>query len=150
MKTKTILLVEDNPDDVKLTQRALRENKITNELVVMNDGVEAMEYLTGTCTAPPDGTGILPAVILLDLKLPRMDGLELLHRIRADDRLKLLPVVVLTSSREETDILKSYDNGANSYIRKPVDFEQFSEAVRELELYWLILNESPPEIAPTP
>lgn len=148
MKTKTILLVEDNPDDVKLTERALRANKIANELLVVNDGVAAMEYLTST--AASGRTGALPSVILLDLKLPRMDGLELLHQIRADERLKLLPVVVLTSSREETDILKSYNQGANSYIRKPVDFEQFSEAVRELELYWLILNEPPPEAAPTP
>ncbi|TSA35838.1 MAG: response regulator [Verrucomicrobiaceae bacterium] len=143
---KTILLVEDNPDDVKLTKRALRENKIANELVVVSDGVEAMEYLAEASTAAEEGTGTLPSVILLDLKLPRMDGLETLRKIRADERLKRLPVVVLTSSKEETDILRSYDHGANSYIRKPVDFEQFSEAVRELELYWLLLNEPPPEI----
>lgn len=143
---KTILLVEDNPDDVKLTRRALRENKIANELVVVSDGVEAMEYLARASTAASEGTGTLPSVILLDLKLPRMDGLETLRKIRADERLKRLPVVVLTSSKEETDILRSYDHGANSYIRKPVDFEQFSKAIRELELYWLVLNEPPPEI----
>jgi len=145
---KTILLVEDNPDDVKLTKRALRDNKIANELVVVSDGVEAMEYLDRACTAAAEGTGTLPSVILLDLKLPRLDGLETLQQIRADERLKLLPVVVLTSSNEETDILKSYDHGANSYIRKPVDFGEFTEAVRELELYWLLLNEPPPETAP--
>jgi len=147
---KKILLVEDNPDDVKLTRRALRENKIANELVVVSDGVEAMEHLAKASAAASEGTGTLPSVILLDLKLPRMDGLETLRKIRADERLKRLPVVVLTSSKEETDILRSYDHGANSYIRKPVDFEQFSKAVRELELYWLILNEPPPEIAPAP
>lgn len=146
---KTILLVEDNPDDVKLTRRALRDNKIANELVVVSDGVEAMEYLAEAGTAAAEGSGTLPSVILLDLKLPKMDGLETLRKIRANERLKLLPVVVLTSSKEETDILKSYDHGANSYIRKPVDFEQFSEAVRELELYWLLLNEPPPGVAPT-
>jgi len=143
MKLKTILLVEDNPDDVRLTRRALKQNNITNDLVVMNDGVEAVDYLIKTVT--DGGQGVLPTVILLDLKLPRMDGFEVLRRIRADERLKRLPVVVLTTSKEDLDILKSYDLGANSYIRKPVDFEQFIEAVRQLGLYWLLLNETPPK-----
>ena len=140
--SKSILLVEDNPEDVRLTKRALTRNNITNELVVLTDGVEALEYLVKASHAEP---GALPTVILLDLKLPRMDGLELLKEIRADERLKRLPVVILTSSKEETDIIKSYDLGANSYIRKPVDFEQFTEAVRCLGLYWLLLNEPPPK-----
>ena len=144
MSKKFILLVEDNPDDVQLTKRSFKQNNITNELKVVNDGVEAMEYLTQACTA--GGSEVLPTVVLLDLKLPRMDGLEVLRRIRADDRLKRLPVVILTSSKEEQDILKSYDLGANSYIRKPVSFEQFNEAVRQLGLYWLLLNEPPPEV----
>lgn len=144
MSKKSILLVEDSPDDVQLTKRSFKQNNITNELKVVNDGVEAMEYLTQACAA--GGAEVLPTVVLLDLKLPRMDGLEVLRRIRADDRLKRLPVVILTSSKEEQDILKSYDLGANSYIRKPVNFEQFNEAVRQLGLYWLLLNEPPPEV----
>lgn len=136
MKDKSILLIEDNADDVKLTLQALKKNNIANEVVVAVDGVEAMEYLAGGMP--------LPALILMDLKLPRMDGLELLRHIRATDRLKRLPVVVLTSSRETQDILKSYDLGANSYIRKPVDFTRFIEAVNQLGLYWLLLNEAPP------
>jgi len=146
MNSRIILLVEDNPDDVQLTKRALKKNNITNKLVVVNDGVEALAYLTGAVTAPDGKSAMLPAVTLLDLKLPRMDGLEVLRQIRGNDRLKLLPVVVLTSSKEELDIVKSYDLGANSYIRKPVDFEQFNEAVRQLGLYWLLLNEPPPII----
>jgi len=145
MKPKTILLVEDNPDDVRLTERAFVQNKITNDLVVANDGVAALDFLHKACESNPGGNGLLPAVILLDLKLPRMDGLELLRRIRSDDRLRCLPVVVLTSSTEDRDILESYHLGANSYIRKPVDFEQFNEAVRQLGLYWLLLNEPPPK-----
>jgi two-component system response regulator len=144
MKTKVILLVEDNPDDVKLTRRALKQNNISNDLVVMNDGVEALEFLERAAVEATAGTGCLPAVTLLDLKLPRMDGHELLKRIRANPVLRRLPVVVLTSSKEEQDIIRSYDHGANSYIRKPVDFEQFTEAVRQLGLYWLLLNEAPP------
>jgi two-component system response regulator len=136
MKDKTILLVEDNPDDVKLTLRALKNCNIANEVAIANDGVEALELLSSL--------NPLPAVILLDLKLPRLSGLEVLKRIRADARLKRLPVLILTSSKEDQDILKSYDNGANSYIRKPVEFEHFTEAVRQLGLYWLLLNESPP------
>jgi two-component system, response regulator len=144
MNIKSILLVEDNPDDVRLTKRAFKQNNITNELTVVNDGVEALAYLIQASTAPDGGPGGLPSVILLDLKLPRMDGLEVLKQIRANDRLKRLPVVVLTSSKEDMDIMKSYDLGANSYIRKPVDFEQFNEAVRQLGLYWLLLNEPSP------
>jgi CheY-like chemotaxis protein len=139
---KSILLVEDNPDDVRLTRRALTKNNISNELRVLTDGVAALEYLIQTSNTDP---GALPAVILLDLKLPRMDGLELLKEIRAHERLHRLPVVILTSSKEEPDILRSYDLGANSYIRKPVDFEQFTDAVRQLGLYWLLLNEPPPK-----
>jgi two-component system response regulator len=143
MKSKTILLVEDNPDDVRLTMHAFGKTNIVNELHVVNDGVEAMDYLLGVAKA--GDPKLLPAVILLDLKLPRMDGLEVLKRIRANEQLKRLPVVILTSSREDQDILKSYDLGASSYICKPVDFEQFIEAVHYLGLYWLLLNELPPK-----
>ena len=136
MKTKSILLVEDNPDDVQLTRHALVKNNITNPFVVASDGVEALDYLRR-------GED-LPAIILLDLKLPKMNGLEVLQAIRADARLRLLPVVMLPSSKEEQDIVRSYSNGANSYVRKPVDFEQFNEAIRQLGLYWLLLNEAPP------
>ncbi len=139
MKPKSILLVEDNPDDVRLTRRAFKKSNVANELTVMADGVLAREYLTNISKS-----GELPAVVLLDLKLPRMDGTELLRFIRSTDSLKHLPVVVLTSSKEEYDILKCYDLGANSYIRKPVDFDQFSDAVNHLGLYWLLLNEPPP------
>jgi two-component system, response regulator len=137
MKNKTILLVEDNPDDIKLTLRALKNCNIANEVAIAHDGVEAMEML-GSLSP-------LPTVILLDLKLPRLNGLEVLKQIRAEARLKRLPVIILTSSKEEQDILTSYDSGANSYIRKPVEFEQFNEAVRQLGLYWLLLNEPPPQ-----
>lgn len=136
MKDKTILLVEDNRDDVELTLRALKRNNIANEVKVARDGVEALDVLSRE--------GQLPSVILLDLKLPKVDGLEVLKLIRATERLKRLPVVVLTSSKEEQDIIRSYDLGANSYIRKPVDFAQFTEAVKQLGLYWLLLNEPPP------
>jgi two-component system response regulator len=146
MNTKSILLVEDNPDDVQLTKRALKKNNISNELVVVNDGIAALDYLAQASIATAGGAGGLPTVVLLDLNLPRMDGLEVLRRIRADERFKRVPVVVMTSSKEESDILKSYDSGANSYIRKPVEFEQFTEAVRQLGLYWLLLNEPPPII----
>jgi two-component system response regulator len=140
--SRAILLVEDNDDDVQLTKRALQRNNIANELIVMGDGVSALEYLRAA--ADGNGQSRLPALILLDLKLPKMDGLEVLERLRADPRLRRQPVVILTSSNEARDILKSYDNGANSYIRKPVDFEQFSAAVKQLGLYWLVLNEPPP------
>ncbi|HLP77995.1 MAG TPA: response regulator [Candidatus Paceibacterota bacterium] len=142
---KSILLVEDNPEDVRLTRRALTKNNIGNDLVVLTDGVLALEHLLRASENPAQtGPDALPAVILLDLKLPRMDGLELLKEIRANPKLRRLPVVILTSSKEQQDILSSYDLGANSYIRKPVDFEQFMEAVRYLGLYWLLLNEPPP------
>lgn len=143
MKDKVILLVEDNPDDVKLTQRALRKSNILNELVVARDGVEALDYLFGTGHYAERNTRQLPQVILLDLKMPRMDGLELLQRIRADEKTRLLPVVVLTTSTEDRDRVESYKLGANSYIRKPVDFQQFTEAVQQLGLYWLVLNQGP-------
>ena len=143
MKNKIILLVEDNPDDVKLTLRALKKGNILNDVVVAEDGVEALDYLLGTGKFSGRDTSILPQVVLLDLKMPRMDGLEVLHRIRADETTKLLPVVVLTTSSEEKDRIESYKLGANSYIRKPVDFNQFAEAVFQLGLYWLVLNEGP-------
>ena len=144
MKTKTILLVEDNPSDVDLTKRALAKSHIANELAVAEDGQEALDYLFGTGIYAGRDATTLPAVILLDIKLPRVDGLEVLRRIREDDRTKCLPVVILTSSREDQDIATSYGLGANSYIRKPVDFLQFAEAIENLGLYWLVLNETPP------
>ncbi len=138
-----ILLVEDNPDDVKLTLRALEKNRIANTVDVAGDGVEALEYLSGTGRFAGRDMSLTPQVILLDLKMPRMDGLEVLRRIRADERTKLLPVVILTTSSEDKDRIESYRLGANSYIRKPVDFSQFAESVRQLGLYWLVLNEAP-------
>jgi len=143
MKDKTILLVEDNSDDVKLTLRALKQSKITNEVIVARDGVEALACLFGKEGSQWDESQKLPQVVLLDLKLPKIDGLEVLRRIRADERTRFLPVVILTSSKEEQDLIKGYSLGANSYIRKPVDFTQFVEAVRSLGLYWLLLNEVP-------
>ncbi len=138
MKDKVILLVEDNPDDEALTKRALTANNIRNEVVVAHDGAEALEYLFASDRRD------LPTVILLDLKLPKIDGLEVLRRIRADERTKLLPVVILTSSREEQDVVSGYSLGANSYVRKPVDFDEFVKAASQLGLYWLLLNERPP------
>jgi CheY-like chemotaxis protein len=143
MKNKIILLVEDNPDDVKLTLRALKKSNIMNEVIVVGDGVEAMDYLFGTGKFAGRDTVIMPQVVLLDLKMPKMDGLEVLHRIRANERTKLLPVVILTTSSEDKDKVDSYKLGANSYIRKPVDFNQFVDAVQQLGLYWLVLNEAP-------
>ncbi|MFN8375034.1 MAG: response regulator [Anaerolineae bacterium] len=139
-----ILLVEDNPDDEALTLRALKKNNIGNDVVIARDGVEALDFLFGTGSYAGRDTNILPQVTLLDLKLPKIDGLEVLRRIRENPRTATLPVVVLTSSKEEVDIVTSYRLGANSYIRKPVDFTQFTEAVRQLGLYWLVLNEIPP------
>jgi two-component system response regulator len=142
MGDKLILLVEDNPDDVALTLRALKKNNISNKIVVASDGVEALDYLFGT--GPYAGQVIVqPQLILLDLKLPKMDGFEVLKKLRAASWTKFLPVVILTSSKEQQDIANVYRLGANSYIRKPVDFQQFVEAVRQLGVYWLILNEKP-------
>jgi len=146
MLGRTILLVEDNPDDEALTLRALKKNNITNEVVVARDGAEALDYLFGTGAYAGRDTSIQPQVTLLDLKLPKIDGLEVLKRLRADERTKLLPIVILTSSNEEQDRLRGYGLGANSYVRKPVDFDQFIEAVRQLGLYWLLLNELPPAV----
>ena len=144
MREKIILLVEDNPDDELLAIRALKKNNISNEVVVARDGVEALDYLFGTGAHAGRDMSEMPQIILLDLKLPKIDGLEVLRRLRNDQRTKLLPVVVLTSSKEEQDLTESYSLGANSYIRKPVNFAQFTEAIRQLGLYWLVLNESPP------
>ena len=142
MEEKMILLVEDDPDDEKLTLRALKKSNILNETVVVRDGAEALDYLF--CRgAYSQREPIMPAVILLDLKMPKLDGLEVLKHLRADQRTEMVPVVILTSSKEEHDLVSGYKLGANSYVRKPVDFEQFAEAVRELGLYWLVLNEIP-------
>src|SRR4051812_44243365 len=143
-ETSSILLVEDNPDDEALTLRAFKKNNILNEIVVCRDGAEALDYLFGTgkfagTTEPP-----LPHLVLLDLKLPKLDGTEVLRRIRAHERTRLLPVVILTSSKEDRDVLESYQLGANSYVRKPVDFTEFLQAVRALGLFWLVLNVPPP------
>jgi CheY-like chemotaxis protein len=144
MKIKTILLVEDNPSDIDLTKRALANANIANELIVAEDGQEALDYLFGIGHYAGRDAAPLLAVILLDLKLPKVGGLEVLKRIRANAQTKRLPVVILTSSQEEQDIAAGYDLGANSYIRKPVDFTQFAEAIKILGLYWLVLNEPPP------
>jgi len=144
MSNKVILLVEDNPDDIALTLRALKKNNIANEVVVAHDGVEALDYFFGDGGRAGGGPVKLTALILLDLKLPKVDGLEVLRRLRADARTKLLPVVILTSSKEDQDLAAGYSLGANSYIRKPVDFDKFTEAIRQLGLYWLVLNEAPP------
>ncbi|MBI4319889.1 MAG: response regulator [Chloroflexi bacterium] len=144
MEDQIILLVEDNADDIDLTMRALQKNRILNEVAVAEDGAKALDYLFGTGAYAGRDASVVPALILLDLKLPRVDGLEVLRRIRADQRTELLPVVILTSSREVQDLIEGYRLGANSYIRKPVDFAQFSEAVGYLGLYWLVLNIAPP------
>jgi len=140
---KTILLVEDNPDDVTLTLRALKKNNLMNEVVVARDGVEALDFLFSEGQFSGNTMEHMPELILLDLKLPKVDGLEVLKRIRTESRTRLLPVVILTSSNEQSDIISGYELGVNSYIRKPVDFEQFIEAVRQLGLYWLVLNQTP-------
>lgn len=143
MSEGPILLVEDDPDDEELVRRAFAKNNIRNPIVVARDGVEALDYLFGAGGRPGVDASPVPAVILLDMHLPRLDGLEVLKRIRADVRTKILPVVVLTSSNEEKDRIASYNLGANSYVRKPVDFVQFADAVRQLGLYWVLLNEPP-------
>ena len=143
MQNKIILLVEDNPDDEALTLRAFKKNNITNKILVAHDGAEALDYLLGS-----DGSGraiVEPQVVLLDLKLPKVDGLEVLRRLRAEERTRLLPVVILTSSKEDRDVIESYRLGCNSYVRKPVSFDEFLEAARSLGLYWLLLNQSPPK-----
>ena len=140
MDRKTILLVEDNPDDVELTMMALEKSRISNEVVVVGDGVEALDYLFARGDFAGRDVGVMPQVILLDLNMPRMDGLEFLRRIRADEKTRLLPVVVLTTSNEDKDKIESYKLGANSFVRKPVDFQQFVEAVQHLGLYWMVLN----------
>jgi two-component system, response regulator len=144
LSEKVILLVEDNADDEDLTLRALKKSNIMNRVVVARDGVQALDYLFMRADHATRDPHELPQVILLDLKLPKLDGLEVLRTLRADPRTKLLPVVILTSSAEEQDILRGYNLGANSYIRKPVDFTQFVDAVRQLGLYWLVLNQPPP------
>jgi len=140
---KVLLLVEDNPDDEALTVRALKKHNIANEIIVARDGEEALDFLFARGKFADRNTDVLPQVVLLDLKLPKVDGLEVLQQIRNNTKTQRVPVVVLTSSNEEQDIVKSYDMGANSYVRKPVDFEQFIEAARQLGLYWLVLNEAP-------
>jgi two-component system response regulator len=143
---RTILLVEDNPDDEALTVRALKKQRIRNELIVARDGAEALDYLFGTGAYAGRDLTVMPAVILLDLKLPKLDGLEVLRTIRSDERTRLLPVVILTSSREEQDLIDGYSLGANSYVCKPVEFEKFAHAVSQLGLYWLLLNEVPEDL----
>ncbi len=144
MHKKTILLVEDNPDDEELTLLALKQSNILNEVIVVRDGVEALDYLFGSGKYAAPYKVLLPQIVLLDLKLPKLSGLEVLERLRLDPRTRFIPVVVLTSSSEEEDIVSSYRLGANSYVRKPVEFHQFADAVRQLGLYWLLINEAPP------
>ena len=143
IKVPKVLLVEDNPDDEALTLRAFRKSNLTNEVVVARDGVEALDYLMGTGAFDGRDPNDTPQLILLDLKLPKVDGLEVLQQIRTHARTRMLPVVVLTSSKEQEDLVRSYSLGANSYIRKPVDFNQFVQAVQQLGLYWLVLNQYP-------
>lgn len=144
-KDETILLVEDNPDDVELTKRAFRKNNIANNLVVARDGIEALDYLFCRGAYADRNIKDSPRLILLDLKLPKMDGLQVLERLRAKEATRLIPVVILTSSKEEQDLISGYKSGANSYVRKPVDFIEFVAAVRHIGLYWLLINEPPPE-----
>jgi two-component system response regulator len=143
-RTGIVLLVEDNPDDVDLTIRAFQKNNVRNEIVVARDGEQALDYLSAACANGGRNPAAIPEVVLLDLKLPKLDGIEVLRHLRADERTKRLPVVVLTSSNEEKDIVASYDFGANSFVRKPLDYAQFADAARQLGLYWLVLNEPAP------
>jgi CheY-like chemotaxis protein len=145
MNSKIILLVEDNPSDIGLTQRALKKSHIANELIIAEDGQETLDYLFGAGEHAGRDVTNLPALVLLDPKLPRVDGLEVLRRIRAD-RTRRLPVVILTTSKEEQDITAGYDPGVNSYVRKPIDFARFAQAIEQLGLYWLVLNEEPPKV----
>ena len=144
MDNKVILLVEDNPRDEALTLRALKKSNIVNDVIVAHDGVEALDYFFGEAAQENSEARPIPQLVLLDLKLPKIDGLEVLRRLRADERTRRLPIVVFTSSSEEEDMISSYSLGANSYVRKPVEFEQFLEATKQLGLYWLVLNEAPP------
>ncbi|MGA7951952.1 MAG: response regulator [Gloeobacterales cyanobacterium] len=144
MADKVILLVEDNPDDEALTMRALKKSGVDNEIIVARDGAEALDYLFGTGTYAGRDLSVMPMLTLLDLKLPRIGGLEVLGRLRGDQRTRNLPIVILTSSKEDPDLISAYELGCNSYIRKPVDFTQFTESIRQLGLYWLVLNESLP------
>lgn len=148
MDNGVILLVEDNPDDQDLTLRALQKNHIRNEIVIANDGAEALDYLFGTGPHADRDADEPPLLVLLDLKLPKVDGLQVLTKLREDPRTELVPVVILTSSSEQRDLVAGYRSGANSYVRKPVDFEEFTEAVRQLGLYWLLLNQAPPRGGP--
>jgi two-component system response regulator len=143
MANNTILLVEDNPDDVELTLRAFKKSNLKNEITIARDGVEALDFLFGTGAHAGRDVSDLPQLVMLDLNIPKIDGLEVLQAMRADERTKLVPVVVLTSSREQEDIVKSYRFGANSFVRKPVDFLEFVQAVQQLELYWVVLNQLP-------
>ena len=144
MDEMMILVVEDNPDDEEMTLRSLSQAGLANDVQVVRDGVEALDFLFGTGAYAGRDTGRMPTVMLLDLKLPKLNGIDVLNRIRKDERSRNIPVVILTSSSEDEDMVRSYNSGANSYVRKPVDFEQFVEAVRQLGLYWLVLNEKPP------
>jgi two-component system response regulator len=146
MKERVILLVEDNPDDEELTIRTLKKNNILNEVVVAHDGSDALDFLFGSGKYSKRDTAIMPVIVMLDIKLPKINGLEVLKRIRSDERTKLLPVVILTSSDEERDLVESYQLGANSYVRKPVDFTQFQKAVQQLALYLILLNKTPAHV----
>ena len=143
-KKKIILLVEDNPDDIELTMHELKKNNVANDIMVVQDGADALDYLFCTGAYAQRDADLMPVLVLLDLKLPKIDGLDVLKRMRNDIRTRLIPVVVLTTSDEEHDVIQSYDRGANSYIRKPVDFTSFGEAIQQLKVYWLLLNEMPP------
>jgi two-component system, response regulator len=146
---KTILLVEDNPDDIKLTLRAFKRSNMINPIDVVQDGIEALDFLFARGTYAHRDASMLPTIVILDLKLPKLDGLGVLKAIRADERTRLLPVVILTSSKEEQDLLSGYSLGANSYVRKPVDFTEFLEATKTLAIYWMMINHAPPIVQET-